>query len=146
MVTFRAERDRFSETPAPDAINDMLGADLAAWLRDGLRAAGFDARPVIAEDYGYGFWLVDQGVHYWVNDTQLEPPDDDHPLPLWLVDISDNAGCLPALRRRPQGDPTRIAYTIHTLLQTDPHIHDIQWWERDVYKGTPRSTPTELFE
>jgi hypothetical protein len=138
QVTFRS--DQFSSTPAPGAINDMLGKDLAEWLQDELKAAGFETGEVIAEDYGYGFWIERHRSHYWITHTQLEPSENELP-PLWSVGIDYDPGCLWIwrLRARPQADDqTAIALAVHDILKANPHISDIQWQGRD---GTVTAEP-----
>lgn len=142
-VTFFS--DRFSETPAPDAINEMLGHDLATKLRAGLIAAGFEISEVIPEDYGYGFWLVLDGSHYWITQTQYEPAGfNNQTQPKWLVGVHYDPGCLYIwrLRRRPRpGDLPRITQALHTILVSEPTINGIEWWVQDVGNGTPLSEP-----
>jgi hypothetical protein len=144
-VTFLS--DRFSNTPAPDSINAMLGKDVAEWLRAGLVAAGFEAGEVIAEDYGYGFWLKRSRSHYWITSTQYEPPEGTAP-PKWLVGIDYDPGCLWIwrLRARPQpGDQVAIARAVHNLLQAEAAIRQIEWWsdsrQRDTATPEPPETP-----
>jgi hypothetical protein len=142
-VTFVS--DRFRQTPAPDAINEMLGRDLAAWLRAGLLDAGFEAGEVIPEDYGYGFWLVLAGSHYWITHTMYLPGESDGvEKPTWLVGIHYDPGCLYGwwLRRRPgKGDQARIARAVHVRLKADPTIVDIQWWAQGVGSGDVSPEP-----
>jgi len=144
LVTFYS--DRFSTTPLPDAINDVLGHDLAAWLLDGLRARGYDADDVIGEDYGYGFWLRLEQSHIWINTTQYEPPGyEGHVHSRWLVDISTDAGCLWLYRpRRKSLTPERLralAQDVHARLLTDSSIEGIEWWAQDVRVGTLTPEP-----
>jgi hypothetical protein len=137
-VTFFS--DQFSTTPAPDAINEMLGHDLAAWASRGLAAAGFDVGEVIAEDYGYGFWLRLDESHYWLTGTQYETEDG----PVWLIGVHDDAGCLGGWwrRRRSRPDaPARIAQALHALLVHDDTITGITWWADGVGQGTPSAAP-----
>lgn len=143
-VTFFSSR--FNDVPAPDAINEMLGADLAAWLRTGLMAAGFQPDfDVIAEDYGYGFWLCVDETRYWITSTEYEPvgfqgSDESK----WLVGVHEHAGCLYVLwmRRRPKPDTVnRITQAIHTLLRNDPSISGITWWEQGVGRGISSPEP-----
>lgn len=127
QVTFRS--DHFSSTPAPDAINDMLGHDLAEWLREQLNTAGFETGEVIAEDYGYGFWLVRNRAYYWISHTQMEPDENGLPL-LWMVGVDYDPGCLwiNRLRSRPHvDDQTAIAEAVHAALQANPRISEIEW-------------------
>jgi hypothetical protein len=138
QVTFRS--DQFSSIPAPDAINDMLGKDLAEWLRDQLNAAGFETGEVIAEDYGYGFWIKQGKSHYWISHTQMESDESDLP-PLWSVGVDYDPGCLWIwrLRNRPKADDqTAIAQAVHDALKGSPHISEIEWQARD---GTTSPTP-----
>ncbi len=142
-VTFVSSR--FSQIPASDAINDMLGHDLAAWLRDELRHTSFEVGEVITEDYGYGFWLILDGSHYWITSTQLEPTGfNDQPHPKWHVGVDYDPGCLflLRLRRRPKPDHVpRIAQAIHTLLESDLAIREIAWWAEGVGNGDPTPDP-----
>ncbi|MDX2141393.1 MAG: hypothetical protein SF123_25125 [Chloroflexota bacterium] len=144
MVTFYSHR--FDTTPLPDAINDVLGHDLAAWLLAGLRARGYDADDVIGEDYGYGFWLRLDQSPVWISATQYEPPGyEGQAESRWLVHISADAGCLWLYRKRPkQATPERLrqlAQDVHTLLLADPSISGIEWWTQDVRIGTPTAAP-----
>lgn len=144
-VTFFS--DQFSQTPSPDAINETLGHDLAAWLHAGLAEAGFEVSEVITEDYdyGFGFWLETDGSHYWLTQTQYEPAGyNDQAQPKWLVGIHDDPGCLfiRRARRRPNPqDVPRIAQAVHLRLLSEPAISGIQWWAEDVGSGTPTSEP-----
>jgi hypothetical protein len=138
QVTFRS--DQFSSVPAPDAINEMLGKDLAEWLRDHMSRAGFETGDVIAEDYGYGFWIKRGKSYYWISDSQMEPAEDDLP-PLWTVGVDYDPGCLWLwrLRARPQADDQQaIARAVHDALKANPRIRAIEWQQRD---GTTSSTP-----
>ncbi len=140
-VTFRS--DRFTNTPAPDAINEMLGQDVAEWLRAGLQAAGFEVGEVIAEDYGYGFWLQRGGAHYWISQSQYEPPEEALPAK-WLVGIDYDPGCLWVWRLRQRPDPLNpilIAHAVHDLLKQDAHIHQLEWHMRDGRQDTPTPEP-----
>jgi hypothetical protein len=142
IVTFYS--DRFSLTPLPDAINDVLGHDLAAWLLAGLRGRGYDADDVIGEDYGYGFWLRIAPSQFWVHAGQYASPGDGEPLPQWLVGITDDPGCLWLRRARARPSPERklqLARDIHTILRGDPGITRIEWWARDVGVGEARGEP-----
>ncbi len=92
-VTFFSER--FSDTPAPESINEILGHDLGVWLHDYLKSRDFDVGEVIAEDYGYGFWLKLEESHYWIMQTQYEPAGfNEQPQPKWLIGIDYDPGCL----------------------------------------------------
>ncbi|MBL8166276.1 MAG: hypothetical protein JNJ61_30105 [Anaerolineae bacterium] len=141
MVTFRSAR--FSSTPTPDAINEMLGKDLGEWLRAALADQEFEVGEVIAEDYGYGFWLRLNGAHYWIMQTQYEPATPDMP-PTWLVGIDYDPGCLGLwwLRARPKPNDRRlIARALHAVLASDARLEAVQWWPQDVQRGTPQPTP-----
>jgi|GEM_PF-5475704 len=138
-VTFYSAR--FSHTPAPDAINEMLGRDLAEWLRDNL--TDFEVGEIIAEDYGYGFWLILEKSHYWITCTEYEPPENDTPS-RWLVGIHYDPGCfyLRRLRNRPNPDAIpSIAKAIHELIANDDSISKIEWWSEDVGRGENSSEP-----
>lgn len=138
MVTFYS--DRFSQTPLPNAINDVLGHDLADWLLTRFRERGYSTGDVIGEDYGYGFWLNVKPIPFWINMGQYEPPGfEGHPLPRWLVSIDEDAGCLWVfrLRKRDPAAPLRIAQDLHAILLTEPSIQQIEWWAHDVRSGTP---------
>lgn len=140
-VTFSSAR--FSLTPAPDAINDMLGKDVAEWLHAGLESAGYEVGEVIAEDYGYGFWLKLNRSHYWITQGQYEP-EEDRPKPTWMIGIDYDPGCLWLwrLRSRPQpGDQTAIARAVHDLLKAAPDIDHIEWWARDAHQDAPSPEP-----
>jgi hypothetical protein len=130
-LTFYASR--FSSTPAPDAINEMLGRDLGEWLRARLEAAGYEVGDVIAEDYGYGFWLRLHGSHYWITQTQLDSSDSEMGSPpQWLVGVDYDPGCLWLwrLRLRPQrDDQTDIARAVYAILEQEPDISDLTWQE-----------------
>jgi hypothetical protein len=130
-VTFRS--DQFSSTPAPDAINDMLGRDLAEWLRDQLSAAGFETGEVIAEDYGCGFHIQRSKSYYWISCTQMEPAEGGQ-MPLWSAGMDFDPGCLWLwrLRARPQADDqTAIVQAVHQALYANPRISEIEWQHRD---------------
>jgi hypothetical protein len=140
-VTFSS--DRFAQTPAPDAINDMLGKDLAEWLRAGLETTGFEVGEVIAEDYGYGFWLKMNQAHYWITQAQYEP-EEARPQPTWMVGIDNDPGCLWVwrLRARPHsGDENVIARAVHDRLREDRTISDIHWWTRDARQDVSSPEP-----
>ena len=131
QVTLRS--DQFSSVPAPDAINDMLGKDLAEWLRDQLNVAGFEIGDVIAEDYGYGFWIKRGQSHYWITQSQMEPAENELP-PLWSVGIDYDPGCLWVwlLRARPKAsDQAAIAQAVQAALKGNPRISAIEWQRRD---------------
>ena len=120
---------RFSLDPAPDAINAMLGSDLAAWLRAGLAAEGYEVGEVIAEDYGYGFWLKLNASHYWITCGRYEP-ETERSQPTWMVGVDYDPGCLWLwrLRSRPHpGGETAIARAVHDLLKSAPDIDHIEW-------------------
>ena len=136
--------DRFTQTPLPDAINDVLGHDLMAWLLAGLRARGYDADDVIGEDYGYGFWLRIEASQFWVHAGQYAPPDEREPLVQWLIGITDDPGCLWIHRLRTRPSPERqrqLARDIHALLRGEPAITRIEWWARDIGVGEARGEP-----
>jgi hypothetical protein len=136
--------DRFTLTPLPDAINDVLGHDLAAWLLAGLRERGYDADDVIGEDYGYGFWLLVEKSQFWINMSLYAPPEDGEPLPQWLVCISGDAGCLFLDWRKPKPTPEqaqRLAKDIHALLRSDASITRIEWWAREIGVGEAQQEP-----
>jgi hypothetical protein len=135
-VTFRSSR--FSTSPAPDAVNAMLGRDLGEWLRARLEAEGFEVGEVIAEDYGYGFWLKLHGSHYWISQTQQEADDEAESPPRWLVGIDYDPGCLWLwrLRARPHPDDrTRIAAALYSILVSDADISGIEWENGDPTQG-----------
>ena len=142
-VTFLT--DQFSDTPASDSINDMLGKDLGEWLRAELEASGFEVGEVIAEDYGYGFWLERNDSHYWITQTQLEPAGyEGQPLPKWLIGVDNDPGCFWVWRLRTRPQPTdraAIAQAIDTILKANAEIINLEWWSNDVYKGDPASSP-----
>lgn len=141
MVTFYS--DAFSDVPAPDAINEMRGGDVAAWLHDALASPGFEVSEVIAEDYGYGFWVVIERAHYWVSVVEYDRGDDGAPTQ-WLVGIDFDPGCLFVfwLRARPRPEHrAQIANAIHEVVNADQRVHDIEWWAKDVTRGTPTATP-----
>lgn len=144
-VTFFSAR--FSNDPAPESINDMLGHDLAAWLREHLQNASYDVSEVIPEDYGYGFWLKLEKSHYWVwiTQTQYEPAGfNDQSKPRWLVSIHYDPGCLwiSRLRQRPHPSAlSAIANAIHEALESDPSISSISWWAQGVGQGNPSDRP-----
>jgi hypothetical protein len=136
-VTFRSAR--FSDTPAPDAINEMLGKDLGEWLRAGLANQGFDVGEVIAEDYGYGLWLRLNGAHYWITQTQYDPT---RRQPGWWASITtlDAWGCGGCARPKPN-DTLTIARAVHAILAADASLDAVQWWPHAVQQGTPQPTP-----
>ena len=142
-VTFFS--DRFTLIPAEDAINDVLGKDLAEWLRAELAQAGFDVGEVIAEDYGYGFWVKLNRSHYWVTQGGYESGEvENPPAPEWLISIDYDPGCFWwwRLRARPNPeDPYRIAEAVHASLTRADDITGIQWWEKNE-KTEPPSTET----
>ena len=136
-VTFSSSN--FTLTPAPDAINDILGKDLAEWVRTGLEIAGFEVGEVIAEDYGYGFWLKMNHAHYWITHGQYEP-EEARAQPTWMIGIDYDPGCMWMwrLRTRPQpGDQNTIARAVHDILKKDTTISEIQWWARETDSEPP---------
>lgn len=143
IVTFYS--DRFSMTPLPDAINDVLGHDLMTWLLTGLRERGYEAGDVIGEDFGYGFWVPIRGASWWVYGNLYEPAGEEgQGRPRWLVGISGDAGCLLIDWRKPKPTPEqgqRLAQDIHALLRSDHTLGDMQWWEREIDVGTPSDAP-----
>lgn len=143
MVTFYSAT--YSLTPLPDAINDVLGHDLAAWLRAGLLERGYEATPVIGEDYGHGFHLRLHRAYYWISVVAYEPPEHEgRAEPRWLVGIDLDPGCLWIwrLKARPQpGDKQAIARAIRALLVGEPGITRIEWWAQAVGQGTPTAEP-----
>ncbi len=139
MVTFNSAT--YSLTPLPDAINDVLGHDLAAWLRAGLLERGHEATPVIGEDYGYGFHVRLHRAYYWIG---VSMADGDADPPLWGVSVDLDPGCLWIwrLKARPQpGDKQAIARAIHALLIGEPGITRIEWWAQAVGQGAPTAEP-----
>lgn len=142
MPTVTFYSDRFSDTPAADAINEMLGKDLSEWLREELNQRGFEVGEVIAEDYGYGFWLLRNRSHYWITQTQLDPGDDqDERLPQWLIGMDYDPGCLWIwrLRVRPaSGDLTAITQAVQAIIQADASIHGVEWDGLEVDQGDLR--------
>ncbi len=134
IVTFYSAN--YSLTPRPDAINDVLGHDLAEWLRTELHERGYDVSEVIGEDYGYGFHLMLNRSHYWITTGQYEPPGfEGHAESRWLVGVDFDPGCLWMWRlfaRPSPSDKREITQAIHLLLSTVPSITTIEWWERDV--------------
>jgi len=145
-VTFMS--DRFSTTPAADAINDSLGADIAAWLRAELADAGYDVSEVIAEDYGYGFWLtIEDAPPYWITAQEyLTLTADGKERDQWLVGIHANAGCNPLtlFRRQPSPHIPQIAAQVHTALIAEPSVSEIEWWAVDVGRGEASPQPPDL--
>lgn len=142
-VTFAS--DHFSLTPAPDAINDILGKDVAGWLRANLASKGYEVGEVIAEDYGYGFWLKLNRAHYWITQASYEP-DEDRPQPTWMIAIDYDPGCLwiGHLRARPQaGDQTHIARAVHDILKSSPDIDHLEWWGNDPGQSLPTTEPPQ---
>lgn len=131
---------RFSTIPAPEAINDNLGADVAAWLRAGLLRAGFEVSEVIPEDYGFGFWLPQDGWQAWLSVTAYEPIGvEGRSEPTWLIGIDDHAGCLSLMRIRPRSAPAvldRIADAVIALLRADSSVSEIMRWAQGVRRGT----------
>ena len=139
MVTFYSAT--YSLTPLPDATNDVLGHDLAGWLRAGLVERGYDATPVIGEDYGYGFHLRLNRAYYWISvslaDGETDPPQ-------WGVSLDFDPGCfwIWRFKARPQpGDKQAIARSIHALLVGEPGITRVEWWRQAVGQGTPTAEP-----
>lgn len=136
LVTFTSAT--FSLNPLPDAINDVLGHDLAEWLRGGLVAHSFDADAVIAEDYGYGFHVRLNRAYYWITASQVEPEAEDA-APQWRVGIEADPGCLGMWRlsaRPAPDDKLKIARAIHVVLLTDSSLTGIEWWTQDGQRGT----------
>jgi hypothetical protein len=124
-VTFLSSR--FTNTPASDAINDMLGKDLAEWLRPQLASRGFEVGEVIAEDYGYGFWIKLDGAHYWITATQY---DGDSQPPTWMIGIDYDPGCLWVwrLRSRPKAENIEaIRGAVDAILKGDGQIAAVAW-------------------
>ncbi|MDX2163729.1 MAG: hypothetical protein SF162_20600 [bacterium] len=146
VVTFFSTR--FTRIPLPDAINDVLGHDLAAWLHDAMQTQGYDVDDVIGEDYGYGFWLRLNKRHYWFTTGELEPPGfNGQAESRWLVSLADDPGCFWVYRLRARHSPAEqaaLARALHAILQTDPSISGIAWWAQDVYRGTPTAEPPSL--
>lgn len=127
-VTFTSSR--FSIVPTGDAINYMCGRDLAEWLSAALAARGFDVGEVIAEDYGYGFWLKLHGAHYWLSHSQVETDDAMNGQPVWRVGVDYDPGCLWfwRLRARPEpGDKQEIVRAVHAVLEAAADIQHIEW-------------------
>lgn len=140
-VTFTSTR--FSQTPALDAINNMLGHDLAAWMRVGLIRAAFDVSEVIAEDYGYGFWVILDGSHYWISVSAVESDGLDK-RSQWRIGVDYDPGCLwmLRLRRRPKPDHLpHITQAIHTVLKSDLTVHEVAWWAQGVGNDNPTPAP-----
>lgn len=49
-----------------DACNGMPGSHLATWLKERLTDRGHVCDNVIQEDYGWGFWIFEDGLDIWV--------------------------------------------------------------------------------
>lgn len=141
-VTFRS--GRFSRDVAPEAVNDQRGHDVAGWLRGGTLTSGYTVSEVIAEDYGWGFWVTVDDHRYWITVTEYEPSEDETP-PLWLVGVHDNPGCLFVwLGSRPKpGAISALAQTIHTLLVADHSVSEISWWSPGVRQGDSSPAPPD---
>jgi len=137
-VTFLS--DRFSDRPIDDAINEMLGHDLAQWLHDELQL-NYEVDEVIAEDYGFGFWLQWHNSYYWITATQYEPSGFNEQIqPKWLIGIHYDPGCLwmRRLRHRPDANAlTEISYVVNQILQVDTSITQIKWWMEGLGNGEP---------
>lgn len=132
MVDVTFFSDHFSLTPAPDSINEMLGRDLAVWLHDALVRDGFEVGEVIAEDYGFGFWLVLNRSHYWLTAQSYEGDETVQAAPpQWLIGIHYDPGCLNwwRLRMRPNEDDLDvIAGGVNAALEEADHVTAIEWW------------------
>jgi hypothetical protein len=143
MVSFYA--NRFSDVPAPDAINEMPGKDLAEWLQKELTRQGFDTGEIIAEDYGFGFWTTLNNAAYWTAVNQIEAPDSDNDFRArWLIQPVYDPGCcwMNWFRKRPDpNDLYQIAEAIHDTLTNAAQIEQVEWWQDDVYQGEPQSVP-----
>ncbi|MEO0562695.1 MAG: hypothetical protein AAF125_11305 [Chloroflexota bacterium] len=145
-VDFSTIDGRFSNEPAPDAINEMLGRDVGEWLQEALQQADLEhdfIGEVIAEDYGYGFWLNIDEVPYWVMMTQLYPASPpDEPQPRWLISVEARLGCVWFFRKPPKPvHIPEIMRVIHQALVDDDAISDVQWWTRSYGTGEPLPTP-----
>lgn len=140
--------DKYSQIPAEDSINDVLGRDLSEWLRAELAQAGFDVGEVIAEDYAYGFWIKLNRSHYWITQGGYESGEyENPPAPEWLISVDYDPGCLWwwRLRARPNPeDPYRIASAVHNSLLQEDHISNIQWWRKDVKIEPPALSTTGI--
>jgi hypothetical protein len=141
-VTFQS--DEFEKlTAAQHAINDMLGHDVAEWVHAEMKARGFRVDEVIAEDYGFGFWLERAGSHYWIWCSRYFPTDNDDDA-VWTIGAHFDPGCLGMrwLRKRPiPATLDTIVLAIHDIVSEAPHTRNITWWRDDLGRGDSSSEP-----
>ena len=59
----------FPSAPEGDLefCNGMPGSHLAGWIREGLIKKGYACKEPLQEDYGWGFWISEQGCSIWVS-------------------------------------------------------------------------------
>jgi len=144
LVTFTS--DRFTLTPLPNAINDVLGHDIIDHVRAELLRHGFTVSERIGEDYGFGLWVEMLDVPYWISASIYDLPDatTGQP-PRWIINVHDDAGCLLWLRRK-RPDPAsaaRLTALIHALLSADPHVSAIAWRLNHPERGESSPVPHE---
>lgn len=140
MVMFYS--DRWENTPAPEAYNEMRGRDLAQWFHARLRDEGYDATAVIEEDYGFGIEVKLNNYRYWI--VVYDMGRDETQRQQWMISVDVWNGCLKALlpnQNPPRALTLRLAETIDQIIRADDSVQEITWWQDDMYKGTPTPHP-----
>jgi hypothetical protein len=111
----------------PDEEGDVWGKRLAEFLEAQLRARGIAARAILQEDWGWVIPLVNEKFPMWIGcGHHAEFPDG------FLVFIEPSK---PTIRKflfrkiDTTEDVSRIAAALDEILNADPRIRDVRWWD-----------------
>lgn len=74
-----------------DYCNGAPGSKFAEWLRERLQAKGYSTKPILQEDYGWGFWSMVHGCQIWTAVT-CSGPTAEGSMPLWHIMVCHEAG------------------------------------------------------
>jgi hypothetical protein len=133
-VEFRS--DKFPPYHDEAQINpDLWGKRLAEFLRDGLRAEGFQAEQPTAEDWGWMLPIANQKFRLWIGCGHYQEHPDG-----FLCFIEPHTQHVRRLLTRIETSETTAALqrAMDKLLSEDAGVREKRWWTHEEFNHPTR--------
>ena len=129
-VVFRSERFPPYGGEEKEINPGRYGRRLAEFLARGLRAKGFDACDLIAEDWGWWIKITNDRFNLWIGGGNYEEYPDGF---LCFIDSRPTIRKLIVLKPDFTEIFAALQLAVDELLSENGHVHNKQWWTAEEF-------------